>query len=1155
MLPLNQGQDYLPAVSHKLTALESEDTCQTKPTKPAGKITALLVLGMHHGGTLAFSRAFSLLGANFLSNSLQTRVGKKIPGCRDSPGISRLNDDILDSVGSSWDDWRRFNFDLFLAGEWEIFKSRALDILTSEVGNSTFFILQDPRICRLLPFWLEVLRDMGAETKCLVVIRNPLEVAALLRSREGFSSLKSQALWLRYLIDLEKDSRLIPRTFCHYEDLLCDWREVIARLAGDLDLAWPRRFAISDEKFDRLFDERHPPPVLMKSQIASSTGMTSWVKEAYDVFLELHADCNINHVNQRLDDIRSAFDQSCEFLGALVKDEEIARIEDKAAFSARIGELETQAIQREVRIGELETQAIQREVRIGELETQAIQREVRIGELETYAAQCEAHIGEVEGQAAQREARIGELEGIAAQGGTRVADLHAQLFVEREKFTAHLQTERTLLFRLNAIQISPSWQLARPLRAVECRWPRLVQGMAGVQKLGWWTLTLKLPGRLALRRQAQALLQQGLFNLEWYIQRNPDIVLQGLNPLLHWLIAGWREGRNPNPLFDIHWYLELYADVRKADTNPLLHYLQAGANQGRQPHPLFDTRWYLDHHKDAADSGINPLAHYLRSHPSERRDPHPLFNSAWYLDQHGDVEDDGVNPLVHYLCWGADAGRDPNPFFDTSWYLEQYPNVGKQGLNPLEHYVRWGAAEGWNPCPLFDTIWYVEQHPEIAAAHLNPLAHYLHTGIQHGWPSHPSPLPAPNLEPPTPSTPQSNENAWQQKPAANANELELVASLLPKQEILFRANPGARRILVIDWKPPTPDRDSGSYRMSRILFCLRDAGLEVDFIGDRPAEGPQYAEQLENRRINVIIGREAAIRHLAELGADFKLALLARPEVFERYAPVVRAFAPNARILYDTVDLHWVRIARSVANASSPVEAESLRERSRRYKRIELANARSADITLAISEEEKRTILEEEPGLDVRTLPNIHEIANWRVPFVERRDLFFIGGFDHEPNVDAVRYFVAEVMPLVTRLLPEARFHIVGSNMPPIIRDLASSQVVPVGYVEDVEPYFAQSRLFVAPLRHGAGMKGKVGQSLSFGLPVVTTPIGAEGIGLVDGESALIRDDAEGLAAAIAGLYTDEALWNRLAENGRELIRQRLSVEAVRVQLLALVNG
>jgi glycosyltransferase involved in cell wall biosynthesis len=78
---------------------------------------------------------------------------------------------------------------------------------------------------------------------------------------------------------------------------------------------------------------------------------------------------------------------------------------------------------------------------------------------------------------------------------------------------------------------------------------------------------------------------------------------------------------------------------------------------------------------------------------------------------------------------------------------------------------------------------------------------------------------------------------------------------------------------------------------------------------------------------------------------------------------------------------------------------------------------------------------------------------------------------------------------------------------------------------------------------------------LSFGLPVVTTPIGAEGIGLVDGESALIRDDAEGLAAAIASLYTDEALWNRLAENGRELIRQRLSVEAVRVQLLALVNG
>lgn len=1214
--------------------------------------TAILVLGMHRSGTSACTRTISLLGADLPNNLMPPQPGNNEAGFWESMDVYQLNDEILASGGSSWDDWLSFNPDWLLGGAAKTFKARALAILEHDFGNSALFVLKDPRICRLLPFWLEVLRTFEASPKCLITIRNPLEVAASLRTRDGFSPVKSHALWLRHMLDAEYFSRPLLRAFLRYDDLLADWRLAFSRLSGILDLRWPRRSATAEVEIDQFLNGKFRHHSLGNDAVLSHPEIAGWVKDAFQAFLDLDAGNNPEEIGHRLDRIRTEFDVACQMLGPVAKAEEMARLALEATTADRVKAIEAQSAEHIYRIGELEalvaipdeeqhllTQTaklrdnriaeltalvdehasdirsltetnFQLKGRIGELEALANQntlliteydglakqRADRIDALQALLDQGSARIGELKALAEDRAGRINELEALIDQGGARIAvlealaeqragrthelepllnqasarisevegqlfradqrqsDLQSQLFLLHETSKDRTQMFQALLCRLNAIQLSASWQLARPFHALERRWPGVVRGIAAVEKLTWWTATAQLRKQLSLRRQSHALLAQGLFNLGWYIQQNPDVILQGLNPILHWLVAGWQQGRDPNPLFDINWYLQHNPDVRQAKINPLLHYIQTGASLGRLPHPLFDTRWYLEHNPDAANSHLNPLAHYLRSHPSEKRDPHPLFNSAWYLQQHSDVEESGENPLIHFLSWGAAAGRDPNPFFDSSWYMAQYPNVGKQGLNPLVHYVRWGAAEGWNPSPLFDTHWYLDQHPEIAAAHLNPLAHYLHTGIHHGWPSHPAPLPTVNRDILSLTDRDPAVSNFQPKPAANAEELEKVATLLYKQEGLFGDSSHPTRILVIDWKPPTPDRDSGSYRMSRLLFCLRDAGYEVDFIGDRMAEGPQYIEQLVNRHIRALIGRETAISHLAEYGNQYRLALLARPETFERYLPLVRAFAPQAKILYDTVDLHWVRFDRSAATSTQPSEAKSLIDRSNRYKRLELANAESADITLAISEEEKQTLLTHLPNLTVAVLPNLHEIASWRVPFGERRDLFFIGGFDHEPNVDAVIFFVNEIMPLVRQEIPNIKFHIVGSNMPTSIRDLAMKNIIPVGYVEDVEPYFAQCRIFVAPLRHGAGMKGKVGQSLSFGLPVVTTPVGAEGIGMIDEMHALIRSDPADFAQAIVRLYEDEPLWQRLSESGRDLIRQHFSIDAVRSQLLHLVE-
>jgi len=988
---------------------------------------------MHRSGTSAVTRIISLLGADLPSNLMPAAAENNEAGFWESMDAYRLNDDLLASAGSSWDDWRRFNPQWIRSPAKPAFKDRALKLLEQDFGGSSLFVLKDPRICRLLPFWLEVFRDFGVVPKCVLPLRNPLEVAASLKKRDGFSPAKSLMLWLRHVVDAEQGSRGSSRALLAYDDLLDDWRRTVSKLAHDLDLAWPRRSATAEVEIDLFLEHRHRHHGFDTESLVAHPDVSLWVKEVYSALSKMRVSSAWKQEEDRLDAVRAELNQASDVLGPVLRAEEIAREELATSSSARIAELESDAATRQSRLVELEQAASAREAKVTELVQTISAQKARIGELEQKA-----------------KARIAELEHRAEESEARIDKLNAVLGAERNYKRRFLEERNQALHRLNELQTSASTQLARPVRALESRWPKLARGLALSPKLLVWTLRLGLRQRLGTRRLAKELLASGLFDPVWYVENNPDIVLGGQDPIFHWLARGWMEGRDPNPLFDIDWYLAQNPDLTRA----------------------------------------------------------------------------GVNPLVHYLESGAAEGRDPNPLFDSDWYLAQNPDVARAGRNPLVHFIERGAAEGCAPSPQFDASAYLALRPDAAELGMDPLEHYLRTGApQNRQPLHES---------------------------DNQKELQLLSEWAAGSVTLEAGNPETPRLLVIDWRPPTPDRDSGSCRMSAILDCFNSKGLQVDFIGDREAIELRYGAMLRSQGITTVIGREAAIRHLYEHGPEYGLVLLSRPEIFEKYASLVRACAVNAKVVYDTVDLHWIRFLRAAAFEE---ESSEFAAQAESYKRMELANARSADITIAITEEEKGALLDEEPALDVRIVPNVHEVVSRVAPFSERSNLFFIGGFGHTPNIDAVHYFVSQVLPLVTSQLPEVCLKIVGSNMPADIQALASKNVYPIGYVDDVEPYFQQCRVFVAPLRHGAGMKGKVGQSLGLGLPVVTTSIGAEGIGLVDGENALICDKAEDFASGIVRLYEDESLWTRLSEEGRELIRRRFSAVAVREQVLSLLES
>jgi len=360
--------------------------------------------------------------------------------------------------------------------------------------------------------------------------------------------------------------------------------------------------------------------------------------------------------------------------------------------------------------------------------------------------------------------------------------------------------------------------------------------------------------------------------------------------------------------------------------------------------------------------------------------------------------------------------------------------------------------------------------------------------------------------------------------------------------------PAARepRFLVITDAEPAPDLDSGSFRLFQILKALTELGHSVTLLSHSEEHHPRHSKPLVRLGVELLYGQESAMTHLLTEGHRYHYALLSRPEIASLYLFPVRASAINATVVYDMVDLHWLRWER----AAQLLGDEQLSRQAAESKLVERLNAQGSDLVIAITDSEKKTVLEFDPSISVEVIPNIHPVPalpthDWRV----RRDVMFIGGYQHAPNEDAVCYFVSEIWPLIARELPDALFYIVGSKPTARVRALESSTVRVVGYVADPSSYFQSARVFVAPLRYGAGMKGKIGQSMSFGLPVVTTSIGAEGMLLNDGDTALIADPPDDFALAEIRLYRDDQIWMQLAVNSVEHIQRHFSPAAARRRL------
>ena len=296
------------------------------PPAPSAARTGILVAGMHRSGTSAVARVLTIAGCDLPGTLVQAKPDNAA-GFWESQPVVDLNDELLAATGSCWDDWRPFERDWFASPAAGRFRNRALKVLRQEYGESRLFVLKDPRICRLLPFWTDVLSKFEARIRIVSPIRNPLDVAASLETRNGIDPFVAYLIWLRHVLDTEADSRGLPRAYVRYDQLLSDAPAAIDRICADLGLSLPRRGGPSTETdIDAFLSPGLRHHHSGDDALLSDASVSEWIKRSFrilDCWTRGQAD---DEHTRELDRIRTAFDAATPAFGrALQADQQAAR--------------------------------------------------------------------------------------------------------------------------------------------------------------------------------------------------------------------------------------------------------------------------------------------------------------------------------------------------------------------------------------------------------------------------------------------------------------------------------------------------------------------------------------------------------------------------------------------------------------------------------------------------------------------------------------------------------------------------------------------------------------------------------------------------------------------------------------------------------------
>lgn len=359
--------------------------------------------------------------------------------------------------------------------------------------------------------------------------------------------------------------------------------------------------------------------------------------------------------------------------------------------------------------------------------------------------------------------------------------------------------------------------------------------------------------------------------------------------------------------------------------------------------------------------------------------------------------------------------------------------------------------------------------------------------------------------------------------------------------ILFHKDRGVNgRVLMADYQFPKPDQEAGSYAAIQEIRLFQACGFKVSFVSENMLYMDDYTKQLQRMGVECFYSPfYNSVKDVLEVhGKEYDLVYITRYYVAEPILHSLRALT-SAKVIFNNADLHFLREMRVLLNTDGTDFSDVNLTKQR-----ELEVIKNVDGILTYSKIEQEIIISHIcSNSNMFITPWVLDVRGHSTPFEKRQGIAFLGGYGHPPNVEAVEFFIARVMPLLRRKLPHVTFHVFGSNMPKKFEDMEIDGVIFEGYVKSLDSVFETTRVFIAPLLSGAGIKGKVLESIATGVPSVLSPIAAEGIGFTDGINTFIAEEPEEWVEKISSLYVSKELWEKFSKEGLELAKKQYSFE------------
>jgi GT2 family glycosyltransferase len=1179
---------------------------------------ALLILGMHRAGTSALARVCSLRGADLPEHVLPANEGNE-GGYWEPRGVVELNDRILDYYDLAWDDPFVFDRlpapEDFPPG----FRAEAAQLIQREYGDSPLFVLKDPRCTLLRAFWTDVLQSLGVRTCPVVMMRPCGEVLDSLMRRDKTSAVSAALLYVAYGLAAAEAAgaasfvtyeQLIANWHECTDRIAAEQRFAWPSVDADA--------AASVEAYLRP-SSRTTLSVTLPSQVAAWTdAVWDWCRDRAGGLVG-RPDAELIAASAGLasmaaicapllwDRMRRLRETDALRESALIERDSVLRIYR-----------ETDALLHDTRVNyetrltdvaaELQDTRASYEARLSSA----------VAELQDTRASYEARladaVAELQGTRASYEARLADVAAELRQTQADYQQRDQECIATRASLGAAYHESDELRRALVSILNSRSWRLTRPLRATmrrvhgkdsadpdllrlsttACKHPDGDTGemLASGKDVAAVPADIQSHSHAGLRDFLMAEFDESVaaevvLRIERFRLPTPAMEARAASDVgcteheaLAWVrdIARRAEQRpEPGPEPDVSIVVPVYNQLPFT-----LACIEALVEQGTRY--TFEILIGDDASNDATEAALATPIRGVRHirHPQnlgfvrncnetagQARGRYILFLNndtlvlpRWLDELVATLESEpGIGLAGSKLVYpdgrlqecGAIVWRD-----GSAWNFGRLddPRCPEYGYLRDVDYVS-GASiilrrELWIELGGFDEL-FVPAYAEdadlafrVRAAGLRtvvqPLSQLLHfEGISSGTDlgSGAKAYQVENL--------RKLHERWKDKlathrPNAEHPELEKERSVV-------------RRVLFVDHCTPTPDEDAGSLVAFEVMKAFLGQGYKVTFIPeDNFANVGAATRNLQRIGIEAIYHpaypRMAAF--LAARNDPYDTIFLHRFGVGDAHIDALRRKYPAARIIFLNADMHYLREMREAElTGDDAATANALRTKDR-----ELRVISKADVALVHSTFEHELLRRELPRTEIALFPLIQDPLDAAPGLHGRHDVCFVGGFRHPPNVDGIIWFVDAVWPLVLASVPSARLHIAGSHVTPEVLDLSGREGVEVvGFVHDLEAFLGRHRVTVAPLRYGAGAKGKVAASLAHGVPTVCTPIAAEGMQLTPGSNVLVGVGAEEFAAHVIALLEDDGLWQQLSVGGLAYARNVTSRASANERMRVLLHA